>query len=94
MFELPRCEGGNRKVTFRASIHTTYRDHKIKENPNGFLERIETIPTDKEHLSQDEVKRGKVFPNFKDSMTQAPLKNWLREGCMDSCKGAMVVLIL
>ena len=43
--------------TFRASIHTAYRDHKIKENPNGFLERIETIPTDKEHLSQDEVIR-------------------------------------
>ena len=57
LFELPRCEGGNRKVTFRASIHTAYRDHKIKENPNGFLERIETIPTDKEHLSQDEVIR-------------------------------------
>lgn len=34
--------------TFRASIHTAYRDRKIKENPNGFLERIETIPTDKE----------------------------------------------
>ena len=43
--------------TFRASIHTAYRDRKIKENPNGFLERIETIPTDKEHLSQDEVIR-------------------------------------
>ena len=43
--------------TFRASIHTAYRDHKIKENPNDFLERIETIPTDKEHLLQDEVIR-------------------------------------
>ena len=57
LFELPRCEGGNRKVTFRTSIHTAHRDRKIKENPNGFLERIETIPTDKEHLSQDEVIR-------------------------------------
>ena len=57
LFKLPRCEGGNRKVTFRASIHTAYRDRKIKENPNGFLERIETIPTDKEHLSRDEVIR-------------------------------------
>ena len=44
LFELLRSEGGNRKVTFRASIHTAYRDRKIKENPNGFLERIETIP--------------------------------------------------
>lgn len=30
LFELPSCEGGNRKVTFRASIHTAYRDRKIK----------------------------------------------------------------
>ena len=43
--------------TFRASTHAAYRDHKIKENPNDFLERIEIIPTDKEHLSQDEVIR-------------------------------------
>lgn len=43
LFELPRCEGGNRKVTFRASIHTAYRDRKIKENPNGFLEYIINI---------------------------------------------------
>ena len=57
MFELPRCEEGNRKVTFRALLHTVFRDRKIKENPNGFLERIETIPTDREHLSEDEVVR-------------------------------------
>ena len=38
---------GYRDVTFRASINTAYRDRKIKENPNGILERIETIPTDK-----------------------------------------------
>lgn len=140
--------------TFRALLHTAYRDHKIKENPNGFLERIDTIPTIRGHLSQEEVirlastpceapvlkkaflfacltalrksdiikltweeiqpygsdgmmyvttrmqktkdivhnpiseealeligysaeKRGKVFPNFRDSMTQAPLKKWL-----------------
>ena len=43
--------------TFRASILTAYRDRKIKETPNVFLERIETIPTDKEHFSQDEVIR-------------------------------------
>ena len=30
--------------TFRASIHTAYRDRKTKENLNDFLERIETIP--------------------------------------------------
>ena len=30
---------------FRAVLHTAYRDRKIKENPNGFLDRIESIPT-------------------------------------------------
>ena len=29
--------------TFRAVLHTAYRDHKIKENPNGFLDRIDTV---------------------------------------------------
>lgn len=41
--------------TFRACLHTAYRDRKIKENPNGFLDRIDTIPTVKEHLSQQEL---------------------------------------
>ena len=41
--------------TFRAVLHTAYREHKIMENPNGFLDRIDTIPTEKEHLSKDEL---------------------------------------
>ena len=41
--------------TFRAVLHTAYREHKIIENPNGFLERIDTIPTEKEHLSRQEL---------------------------------------
>ena len=41
--------------TFRASLHMAYREHKILENPNGFLERIDTIPTVKEHLSKQEL---------------------------------------
>ena len=43
--------------TFRAVLHTAYREHKIMENPNGFLERIDTIPTVKEHLSRQELVR-------------------------------------
>lgn len=41
--------------TFCASLHMAYREHKILENPNGFLERIDTIPTVKEHLSKQEL---------------------------------------
>ena len=43
--------------TFRAVLHTAYREHKIQENPNGFLEKIDCIPTEKEHLSQPELVR-------------------------------------
>ena len=41
--------------TFRAMLHAAYRDHKIKENSNGFLDWIDTIPTEKERLSQPEL---------------------------------------
>ena len=41
--------------TFRAVLHTAYREHKLQENPNGYLERIDTIPTEKEHLSRQEL---------------------------------------
>ena len=40
---------------FKDKLHTAYREHKIHENPNGFLERIDTIPTEKEHLSRQEL---------------------------------------
>ena len=63
--------------TFRASIHTAYRDRKIKENPNGFLERIETIPTDKEHLSQDELIRLASTPCSALALKRAFLLSWL-----------------
>ena len=43
--------------TFRACLHTAYKERKIRENPNGFLDRIDTIPTMKEHLSQEELIR-------------------------------------
>lgn len=43
--------------TFRAVLHTAYREHRIMENPNGFLDRIDTIPTEKEHLSRQELIR-------------------------------------
>ena len=41
--------------TLRAVLASAYREHKIQENPNGFLERIDTIPTEKEHLSRQEL---------------------------------------
>lgn len=43
--------------SFRGVLHTAHRDHKIQENPNSFLDKIEKIPTEKEHLSQDELIR-------------------------------------
>ena len=55
LLDAPQSIHTNRKLhinsaagywsTFRAVLHTAYRDRKIKENPNGFLDRIESIPT-------------------------------------------------
>ena len=41
--------------SFRGLLHIAYKEHKITENPNGFLEKIEKLPTDKESLSVQEV---------------------------------------
>ena len=67
LLDAPQSIHTNRKLhinsaagywsTFRAVLHTAYRDRKIKENPNGFLDRIESIPTIREHLSQEELIR-------------------------------------
>ncbi len=43
--------------SFRAVLHRAYKEHRILENPNGFLEKIDKIPTEKEHLSQQELIR-------------------------------------
>lgn len=41
--------------SFRGLLHVAYKEHKIKENPNGFLEKIEKLPTEKESLSVQEL---------------------------------------
>ena len=62
--------------TFRAVLHTAYRDHKIKDNPNGYLDRIDTIPTEKEHLSKQEL----------ITLAEAPCKHQvLKEAFLFSC---------
>jgi integrase len=43
--------------TFRHMLHIAARERKITENPNGFLDRIETIPTKREHLSLPELQK-------------------------------------
>ena len=66
--------------TFRAVLHTAYHDHKIKENPNAFLERIDTIPKEKEHLSQQELIR----------LTQHPCKSSvLKQAFLFACPTAL-----
>ena len=56
---------------FRAVLHTAYRDRKIKENPNGFLDRIECIPTIREHLSQEELIRLAETPCEEEVLKKA-----------------------
>ena len=76
LLDAPQSIHTNRKLhvnsaagywsTFRAVLHTAYRDRKIKENPNPFLDRIECIPTIKEHLSEDELIRLAETPCEED----------------------------
>ena len=54
---IEKTKVGRHNFLLRAELRTAYREHKIMENPNGFLERIDTIPTEKEHLSKDELIR-------------------------------------
>ena len=56
---------------FRAVLHAAYRDRKIKENPNGFLDRIESIPTMREHLSQEELIRLAETPCEEEVLKRA-----------------------
>ena len=58
---------------FRAVLLTAYRDRKIKENPNGFLDRIESIPTMREHLSQEELIRLAETPCEEEVLKRAVL---------------------
>lgn len=57
--------------SFRGVLHTAYRDHKIQENPNPYLDKIEKIPTRKEHLSQDELIRLAETPCTSPALKKA-----------------------
>ena len=62
--------------TVKLHTNTAYRDHKIKDNPNGYLDRIDTIPTEKEHLSQQEL----------ITLAETPCKHQvLKEALLFSC---------
>ena len=70
--------------SFEAIVNERYDffdKDKIKENPNGFLERIETIPTDKEHLSQDEVIRLASTESRHSYVYTTDLKNQYQSLC-------------
>ena len=87
LLDAPQSIHTNRKLhinsaagywsTFRAVLHTAYRDRKIKENPNPFLDRIECIPTIKEHLSEDELIRLAETPCEEDVLRRVFLFGYL-----------------
>lgn len=47
---------------FLGTLHAAHRDRKIKENPCPYLERAESIPTDKVGLSAEELIRLSETP--------------------------------
>jgi integrase len=57
--------------TFRHMLHVAARERKITENPNGFLDRIETIPTKREHLSLPELQKLADTPCDESALKRA-----------------------
>ena len=81
LLDTPQSVHSNRKQhinsaagywsAFHAVLHTAYQDRKIKENPNRFLDRIKSIPTMREHLSQEELIQLAETPCEEDILKKA-----------------------
>ena len=62
------------------AIHIVWRANVICTCRKSGIARKTTVAYPELRLiGYSPDKRGKVFPDFKDSMTQAPLKNWLKD---------------
>ncbi len=59
--------------TFRGFLNVAYKDRMIEKNPNDRLEKIEYIPTEKDSLSLEEVRKLYVTPCEKDVIRRAAL---------------------
>ena len=57
--------------TFRGFLAIAFRDRKIKENVNDFLDRIDYIPTIKDSLTLDEVRKLNDTPCEIDILKRA-----------------------
>lgn len=53
--KLSRNSAADYWSTFRGFLNIAYREHKIKENVNDYLESIDTIDTHRQHLTLEEL---------------------------------------
>lgn len=59
--------------TFRGFINIAYRDKMIRTNPNDFLEKIPTVPVNKESLTLDELRKLYKTPCEIDVLKRASI---------------------
>lgn len=59
--------------TFRGFLNVAYNDRMIEKNPNDRLEKIEYIPTEKDSLTLEEVRKLYATPCEKDVIRRAAL---------------------
>ena len=63
--------------TFRGFINIAYRDKMIRTNPNDFLEKIPTVPVNKESLTLAELQKLYKTPCDIDVLKRASIFAWL-----------------
>ena len=59
--------------TFRGFINIAYRDKMIRTNPNDYLEKISTVPVDKESLTLEELRNLYKTPCEIDVLKRASI---------------------
>lgn len=59
--------------TFRGFLNVAYKDRMIEKNPNDRLEKIEYVPTEKDSLTLEEVRKLYATPCEKDVIRRAAL---------------------
>lgn len=71
--KLSRNSAAGYWSTFRGFLGIAYREHKIKENVNDFLESIDTVDTHRQYLTLEELKELADTPCVSDVLKRASL---------------------
>ena len=71
--KLSRNSAAGYWSTFRGFLNIAYREHKIKENVNDYLESIDTVDTHRQYLTLEELQKLADTPCVSDVLRRASL---------------------